>query len=328
MRILVTGSSGYIGTALCGVLTGAGHEVVGIDRRDPGDTRPSTFFAADLRDRSEVDRAFDQGIDLVAHLAAAKDDWGLSRAEYFDDNVAATRALLDSGRGRTERWLFFSTVGVLGPSAVPLAEESGSNPTTPYAESKLEAERLFLDLAADPGQAVTILRPSVVFGPEHPPSTNIYRLVEAIRRRRFVMVGSGEAVKSTSYLENLLAAAMFLIDPIEPGLLIRNYVDEPEYTNSELVQIVCGELGRRPPSFSVPLRPAEGLSRIVDRLGSATHIDFPITSARIRKFSTATSISADKIRDDGFEQPVEVREALARTVDWHRSRAMAATRAS
>jgi GlcNAc-P-P-Und epimerase len=63
-------------------------------------------------------------------------------------------------------------------------------------------------LAEDDRDAqILVIRPSVVFGPRNPPNTNVYRLIDAIHRGRFVMIGGGAEIKTTSYIDNLIAAS-------------------------------------------------------------------------------------------------------------------------
>lgn len=246
-------------------------------------------------------------------------DRGFSNAEYYRDNLDATRTLIEAGTEEgVKDWVFYSTVSVMGPSPDPLSEQAGFNPIEPYGASKAEAEKRFHQLAEeDPEARVLVLRPSAVYGPENPPDTNIYRLIDAIYNRRFAMVGPGEALKSTSYTENLLAATFFLMERMERGLQTYIYVDEPVLTTETLVTRIYELLGKTPPMWHVPLGVASPIATVSDWAADLTGIDFPITAARIEKFNRSTNFDASRIREEGFEQPVCNEEALLRTVEWH-----------
>lgn len=320
MRLLVTGSSGYVGSALVPLLADRGFRVVGFDRRAPAAelaARLERSVVGDLGDEGLLADALG-GVDGVVHLAAAKDDWGISDAEYLRDNTEVTERLIRAGRAAgVGDWLFFSTVSVIGPGAEPLDESAPMATTNAYGESKARAERLFVRLVEEePACRVVVLRPSAIYGPGH--DTNIYRLVESVRARRFVMIGRGDAVKSLSYLENVNAAALFLLDRLRPGLQTYIYVDEPVLSTRELVTRIHWLLGRRPPRWHLPLGLVRPLVRPADAIGALVGVDFAITAARIEKFCTATHYDPSALRRLGFRPPVTVDEALRRTVEWHR----------
>jgi nucleoside-diphosphate-sugar epimerase len=318
MKCLVTGNSGYIGSHLVGALMNDGHYVAGVDRDSPSNPGVSDFCRGDLVE-PDVCREAVNGIDCVFHLAAAKGDWGISEDEYYRDNLEATRQVIEAGvEAGVKDWIFYSTVSTLGPHHDPVDEDAGFDAIGPYGASKAEAEKLFHQLAENnPGARILIIRPSVVYGPGNPPSTNIYRLIDAIYNRRFAMVGPGNAIKSTSYIENLLEATLFLMGRMQRGVQTYIYVDEPALTTETLVERIYTLLGKSPPSWYIPLSIASPVAKISDWTANLTGIDFPITAARIEKFNRSTNFAADKIREEGFDQPVSNKKALQRTVEWH-----------
>ena len=326
MRVAVTGAAGYIGSRLVGRLLRAGHEVLALDREAPAEPGMARFIRCDLCDPDAYADAL-AGVDLLCHLAAAKGDWGISDAEYRRDNVTATGTLLGCARRAGIRnWIFYSTVSVLGPSDTALDERAPRRPANPYGATKAECEALLEAYAREePAARVLVLRPSVVFGQGNPWNTNIFRLIDAIERRRFVMIGRGGEVKTTSYIDNLLDAHEFLMErrarrPLA-GVEVFHYVDEPGETTAELVAQIYRLLGRRQPTFRLPLAVAAPLALVGDAAASLLGVDLPITSARVRKFCTATNFGARAIRHQGFVQRVDNEEALRRTIDWYRGQA-------
>lgn len=318
MSILITGCSGYIGSRLAERLENRGCDVQGVDREPYKGNALSGVVTGDLLKPSTLDRT-DLNVDCICHLAAAKGDWGISEEEYYRDNLEATRVLIEAGKeAGVKDWVFYSTVSAMGPSHEPISEDAGFDPINPYGASKAEAEKLFHQLAAeDPEARILIVRPSVVYGPGNPPNTNIYRLIDAIYTGRFAMVGPGEAIKSTSYIDNLLVATLFLMDRIEHGVQTYIYIDEPALSTGELVKRIYRLLGKTPPSWHIPLSVAKPVAYVSDIAASVTGIDFPITAARIEKFNRSTNFDASAIRTLGFEQPVSNEDALRATVVWH-----------
>ncbi|MCS3702318.1 NAD-dependent epimerase/dehydratase family protein [Salinibacter ruber] len=319
MSILLTGSSGYIGSRLADRLDGHGAEVHGVDREPQDGNALADVTTGNLLNASTYEQTDLEAIDCIFHLAAAKGDWGITKEEYYQDNLEATRKLIEAGvEADVKDWVFYSTVSTHGPSHQPAGEEADFDPINPYGASKAEAEKLFHKLAAeDPEARILVIRPSVVYGPGNPPSTNIYRLIDAIYNGRFAMVGSGDALKSTSYIGNLLEATIFLFRRLETGVQTYIYVDTPVLTTGQLVQRIYRLLEQEPPAWHVPLSVAEPIAYVSDLAASVTGIDFPITAARIAKFNRSTNFDASKIRDIGFEQPVSNEDALRRTVEWH-----------
>lgn len=319
MRALVTGSSGFIGPHLVAALTRRGDYVIGLDRVVPSGFEPHVFVQGDLTDGETVEKALAHDVDTIVHLAAARADWGLSDEEYVRDNVTATRSLIEAGADAgVRRWLHYSSVGVLGPSETPLDDTAPIAPRGIYGETKAEAERLFDQLGAgDPSLEITVIRPSAVYGPGNPDNTNVYRLIDAIYRRRFLMIGPGDNTKTVSYLPNLVAATVFLIERSSPGVSKYIYVDSPALTTRDLVEQIHSSLGRRAPRWSLPLPLARSLAFPSDLIARFVGVDLPITSARIQKFCRSTYFDRSALDDTGFSPPHSPEEALRATVEWY-----------
>lgn len=324
MSILtITGASGYIGTSFLQRLS-ADHRVAdlrGIDRRQ---TNPMSgeMHIVDLASSSTgaISECF-SGTTTVFHFAAARTDWGLSYEDYFRDNVVATRSVIEGCRqAGVSQVVYTGTVGVYGSGNSPIDESGPFNATTDYGQTKAQAERELIHAAREEGWSLRILRPSAVFSELQPPNTNIYRLVEAIRRHRFVLIGDGSEIKTTSYLHNVIDAALWLYRDLDSGgIKVFNYVDEPRLTTREMIHIIRGELGRRGPQRRLPLALVEAPAKVFDVIGNAIGVDFPITAARIRKFCTPTNFDSTAIRAAGFAPRYSSIEALKRTVAWHKA---------
>lgn len=319
MRVLVTGSSGFIGPSLVKALIERGDYVVGIDRVRPSSVEPHAFVHGDLLDDGPLDKALAHDVDLVAHLAAARTDWGLSPDEYERDNVTATRRLIElAGEVDVHKWLFYSSVGVLGSGRKALDDSSPHAPENAYGQTKASAEDLFVELGdTDPTAEVMIVRPSAVYGPGNPPDTNVFRLIDAVYRRRFLMIGHGDNVKTVSYLPNLIEATIFLIEQMKPGVDRYIYVDTPPLTTSELVALIYKDLERHQPRWRLPLGLARAIALPSDLAARLTGVDLPITSARISKFCKWTNFDRSHLDRLGFSPSIPIQDAVAATVEWY-----------
>jgi nucleoside-diphosphate-sugar epimerase len=173
MRILLTGSSGWLGRYLAPMLRQAGHSVIGLDVA-PG---TDTDVLGSVADRALVEQVFaERGIEAVIHAGGLhKPDIVRYPAQTFVDvNVTGTLNLLECAAATGhDRFVFTSTTSLMisqairdetGDSAVWLDEASGPiEPRNIYGVTKLAAEGLCRIAWAEQGLATIVLRTSRFF---------------------------------------------------------------------------------------------------------------------------------------------------------------------
>ena len=252
---------------------------------------------------------------MVYNLAAVHRDDVRPATLYHDVNV--TGATNVSGVCRDlaiNRLLFSSSVAIYGASTTDISEEQQPRPSNEYGRSKLLAEQGYRKWQAEaPEQrSLVIVRPSVVFGEGN--RGNVYRLLQQVVARRFVMIGTGKNRKSMAYVENLCHFLVHVI-PLRTGVHIYNYADKPDLSMEELVTIMRHELGFNPAIKShIPYVVGYFGGLMCDLLSYTTRLNLPISRPRVRKFCSTTTYLTQRAQATGFRPPIDIRDALRKTI--------------
>jgi len=182
MKVLVTGSSGRLGSAIARQLERA-HQVLGVDLI-PG---PAPSTVGDATD-PHILKDLVQQVDAVIHTVSLHVPDLVSRSpdEFRRVNVEGTRALLEAATtAKVRRIVYTSTTSIYGHSLEPVdravwvTEDLPSKPRDIYDETKLAAEELFRTFAANEGLSIVCLRVARYF-PEPPERLASYRLYRGV----------------------------------------------------------------------------------------------------------------------------------------------------
>ena len=305
------GGSGFIGTRLAQRLRDRGEPCRLIDK--VGSHRfPEHHQFADVRDLDSLRSSMSGG--AVVNLAAEHRDDVRPLSLYEDVNVQGARNVCQVASEKGVQTLVFTSTVALYGFAPPNTDENGAiNPFNEYGRTKWEAEQVYREwYEADPAnRTLVILRPTVVFGEQN--RGNVYNLLRQIASGRFVMVGSGQNVKSMAYVENIAAFLEYSLS-FAPGCYVYNYVDKPDFDMNVLVATVREHLGTaKDGGFRLPYALGLGAGYAYDLAAWVTRRSFRVSSIRVRKFCATTQF-ATSIAETGFEAPVSLEEGLRRTV--------------
>ena len=175
MKYVITGGSGYIGSRLTELLAGRDEteRIVDLDVRPPDVPWPKTeYVRGDVRDRAAMRELLErERPDAVVHLAFLLNPIR-DEARMYDIDVNGTLAVLEAasaaGVGQVLVTSSASAYGAFPDNPVPIAEDHPvrGQPDFSYARDKAEADRVCQLWAADhPDRVMTIVRPTIVFGP-------------------------------------------------------------------------------------------------------------------------------------------------------------------
>lgn len=205
--ILITGASGFIGSALGRYLLAAG-QAVRLASRKPLPWAGDAWFAiGEMATTTDWHKAL-EGVDVVVHLAGRahqlRDEPAHAATLFQQVNVDAAlnlaRQALASG---VKRMVFVSSVGVNGNSnSVPFTESDPPNPQQEYARSKWRAEQQLQALLADRDMELVIIRPPLVYGFDAP--GNFGRLIQLTRYALPLPLAAISNSRSLVSIENLV----------------------------------------------------------------------------------------------------------------------------
>jgi len=311
MKICVVGGSGFIGTHLARQLLASGHDISILDKVQ-SEAFPSLCTLGDVRDLGALQAAF-RDRELIVNLAAEHRDNVRPESLYFDVNVAGARNICEAAKfNSVERIIFTSSVAIYGLNSPGATEDTAAEPFNAYGESKWQAEGVFRSWATeDSCRSLTIVRPVVVFGEDN--RGNVYNLLRQIRSGRFIMVGAGKNKKSMAYIANLVDFLESLLT--EPrGVMVFNYLDQPDLTTGDLIVTARKALGFREKGFSVPYWVGLAAGIFFDIVSRVTGKEQSISAVRVRKFCAETSVSAARLEERKFERRYSLREGIKRTI--------------
>jgi dihydroflavonol-4-reductase len=302
-QTLLTGATGFVGSAVARALVNTGFPVRALVR--PGSPRfhlsdlDLEFVEGDLRDADSVARAI-KGARTAFHVAADYRLWARDPREIFAANMDGTRNVMQAAlRAGVERVVYTSSVATLGlrpdgsaaDESNPLSEAQGIGA---YKRSKIAAERLVEAMIARDGLPAVIVNPSTPVGPRDIKPTPTGRIiVEAACGRIPGFVDTGlNLVHVDDVADGHLAA-------LERGVVGERYIlGGANVTFADMLADIARLVGRRPPRLRIPRAAvlpiayaAEAVARLTGREPFAT-VD-GVRMAKYRMFFTAAKAEHD-----------------------------------
>ncbi|MEE3229026.1 MAG: NAD(P)-dependent oxidoreductase [Chloroflexota bacterium] len=320
MKVLITGSSGFIGRHLVDGITECGHSVLGVDVKIPV-SRPAgfTFQECDILDAEKLKTLFLRFDPThVIHLAARTDlDEKADLPIDYAANVGGVDNIVAAVQSTSSvvRCVYTSTQLVCRPGYVPQNNKDWQ-PHTKYGESKVLGEQIVYKNNGG-GKSWCIVRPTTVWGPGM--NKHYQNFISMVEKGRYFHVGRKLLLKSYGYVGNLVHQYMKLLEVPEANMQgkMLYLADYDPISLRRWVDMLSDELG----SGSIVTVPT-----ILARFGAYTgdivnllgYKDFPFNSFRLNNVLTEYQVDTSDTERICGALPYSMEDGVRETVDWYK----------
>ena len=309
MKVLVTGSNGFVGGHLCAMLEQSGISFVRAVR-NPSDGAVAVGSICGETDWSDAL----QGVDVVVHAAGRvhmlKDTSSDSMAEFRKVNVDGTLNLArQSAAAGVSRFVFISSIAVHGLTSGdrPFSSTDIPNPHDAYGRSKHEAEQGLKDICAETRLECVVIRPPLVYGPGV--GANFLRLKKLARSGIPLPLGLVHNLRSPVFVGNLCDLIQAcLTHPAAAGetFLVS---DDHDISTPDLIRMLAAKMDRPVRLLPVPVCCLHLAGRLLGRSGE------------IARLCGSLQLDVSHVKETlGWKPPFTIEEGIEKTVQsyWDR----------
>lgn len=309
MRVLVTGSDGFIGRHMMRHLLANGVEAVGLDRQ----VRESDSIQCDIRDEAALTEVVDSIRPTHVLNLAGDTDISVEQLAGYDTNTIGTSVLVKVlGRfDSTERLVHVSTQHVCRTIDCP-SSDLHFEPDTKYAESKMVSE---LIVRSTGGFDWVLCRPTNIWGPGHPHLADGFW--SSLSNGTYRHPSDCEVLRGYGYVENSCAQFRRLLDsPDAVGAVV--YITDRPILQREWVD----EFARALTGNNAPRAPRAAIQALAyaGEAAKRAGIPAPIHLSRYRSLTTSQNVPYERTRELCGDEQISLGEGVARTVEWLRAR--------
>jgi nucleoside-diphosphate-sugar epimerase len=292
MTILLTGASGFLGSQIKTTCE-KNHSIQTLGRQKSND------ILCDLA--TEIPAL--ENTQVVIHAAGKAHVYPRNEAEekeFFDINVEGTKHLLQSLENNpVSKFIFVSSVSVYGLGKGEwISEETPLKGNSPYALSKIQAEKIIVDWCTKRNIPFLIVRLPLIVGPN--PLGNLGKMMDAIQQGKYVRIAKGNARKSMVLASDVALLFKQWIEAENSLAGIYNLTDNFHPTFYELEEALKIKFNKK----WIPTIPTF-LANILGKLGDRFSF-FPVNSQTIQKITCTFTFSDAKAQQQLNWKPTNV----------------------
>lgn len=330
-KILITGASGFIGSAIVARALERGYETwAGIrssSKKDRLQDKRINFIDLNYSDKEKLTdqlRSFTQKsgkFDAIVHVAGLTK--AIRKADFEKINFQYTKNFVDvlvAAKIVPDSFVFMSTLGAMGVGDeidyLPMQCDREPNPNTAYGKSKLLAENY---LKSIPGFPYVILRPTGVYGPN---DTDYLILMKAVQKGINVGAGFKKQLLSFIYVSDLVDIVFSCLDK---KIVRKEYFvsDGEGYTDDEFNKIVQRALQKkRVLRLKIPLFIVKSAAYVSEKIGEllGKPVTFNTDKYKIMKQRNWTCDITPLKKDIAFSPKYLLKEGVEKTIDWYKDK--------
>ncbi|HUP58350.1 MAG TPA: NAD-dependent epimerase/dehydratase family protein [Bdellovibrionota bacterium] len=328
MKALVTGASGFIGSALIEELSTLGFEVHALMRKtsSPANLEGLKFnrVEGDICNPESLKPAV-KGMNYVFHLAGLTA--APNRAAYLRANaepLGSLAAAVAEAGGGLSRFVHVSSLAAGGPvtSLDPRTEEQPDQPVSAYGESKLEGERLLLKYKDQ--FPISIVRPPMVYGPR---DKGVFVMIQTVARNLMpVLQGSTEgghkyysAIHVKDLCRGIVQAAVVPPSKVRTGEKFY-LAGEGIFTYVDLMSTIAERLDADPLRIRVPKFAIHGAAAALSAVGALTRRTFPLNLDKVKEILPDYWICSNQKAKNllGFAPEFDLSSGMAHAIEWYK----------
>lgn len=310
VKIYMTGATGFIGKTIVRKLRDEKHDIIALLLPDEAHDFPDVTIVRGDITRAETLQGTMRHCEAIIHLAGAV-GYGLKmRASKKINREGTYNVAQEAVRSGIRRFIHFSSVSVYGrvPGAAITEEFPLKKIGDPYGDTKIDAECVLKRFVQDGFLDLTIVRPTVIYGPGD--DKFLPKLIENVRSGRARIIGTGDNSVDLIHVSDVADCVSFLLREKKTIGKIYNVTNTDNPTWKELLEIIATEMGLPVPGKHIPYGLAFLVAGSMELMSFFSKKQPRLTRYAVRVVGRQYHYRTDRLQKDGFTPVIDLREGI------------------